>query len=122
MNRARALGLVSVSPIILAIAACSGQAPADEAEARVEPAEIAAAVDAPASENDPVQAAREHSKATGWCSAKEPFYSPASLRTGRSFPYAAPKTEQESRPRNIDLVPLDNRPNLCGLTLQARIG
>ncbi|MEH6663002.1 MAG: hypothetical protein V7679_15255 [Parasphingorhabdus sp.] len=69
MNRARALGLVSVSPIILAIAACSGQAPADEP---VEPAEITMAVDDPSSENDPVQAAREQTKATGWCSPKEP--------------------------------------------------
>lgn len=72
MNRARAVGLISVSPIILTIAACSGQAPADEAEAPIEPTEIATAVDAPVSENDPVQAVSEQTKAIGLCSAKEP--------------------------------------------------
>lgn len=77
MNRARALGLASVAPIILAIAACSGQVPADEtaadeAAAPVEPVEGPVVVDTSISENDPGQAAGEKTKAISWCSAKEP--------------------------------------------------
>lgn len=60
-------------PIMLGIAACSAQAPAEQAEASVEPTENPVVVDTSISEDGPVQAAAEKSKATGWCSAKEPI-------------------------------------------------
>ena len=65
MNRSKALGIVSVMPIILGIAACSAPAPADEVETPVEPVENLVAVDS-------AETATETTKATGWCSADEP--------------------------------------------------
>lgn len=72
MNRIRATRLTSVLPIILAMAACNAEAPADEAEASFEPVDNSVGVDTPPSENNPGQVAGEKTKAIGWCSAKEP--------------------------------------------------
>lgn len=112
MNRARALGLVSVSPIIVAIAACSGQAPADEADAPVEPAEIAMVVDAPASENDPVSAAREQTTATGWCSAKEPVLFSCQLKNRKVISVCGTENSAGNKTAQYRFGALEQSPEL----------
>ena len=72
MNRTKTMRLASVMPIIFGIVACSGQAPAEQTDASVEPVESPVVVDTPISEEDPSQAAIEKTLTTGWCSAKEP--------------------------------------------------
>jgi hypothetical protein len=59
-------------PTILGIAACSGQAPAEQAEAPVETIEHPVVDDTPISKDDLDPATSKKTTAIGWCSVKEP--------------------------------------------------
>ncbi|MGB5723982.1 MAG: hypothetical protein WBM39_06175 [Parasphingorhabdus sp.] len=72
MNRTRAIALVAIMPIILGVAACSAQAPAEQAEAPMEPNRKPAAPVSPPTADEPGQAVPEKVNAIGFCSAKEP--------------------------------------------------
>lgn len=81
MSRTTAMRFFSVIPIIFAIAACTAQAPAEQAEAPVEPTENPGVDATPLIEDDSARAAAEQTKATGWCSAKEPVIFSCQLKS-----------------------------------------
>tara|TARA_R110000824_G_scaffold11585_3_gene50683 strand:- start:49583 stop:50230 length:648 start_codon:yes stop_codon:yes gene_type:complete len=85
VNRTKTLRLASVLPIIFGIAACSAQAPADEAEAPTGTAESPAAIDSSLAVDDADPVAAETTKATGWCSAKEPVIFSCQLKNRKTI-------------------------------------
>ncbi len=84
MNRSRAIRLASVVPIILGIAACSDQAPAEQEAASVETTEDPVAVDSPISVGHPEQAVAKKVTATGFCSVKEPVIFSCQLKNRKT--------------------------------------
>ncbi|AMO71860.1 hypothetical protein [Sphingorhabdus sp. M41] len=81
MSRTTVLRFSSVIPIIFSIAACSAEVPAEQAEAPVEPTENPGVEATPLTEDDSGQAAAEQTKATGWCSTKEPVIFSCQLKS-----------------------------------------
>jgi hypothetical protein len=77
--------MASVIPMILAIAACSGQTPVDGAEAPVGPTENPVAVDSPTPADDAGQVVSKTTLATGWCSTNEPVIFSCQLESRKTI-------------------------------------
>lgn len=85
MNRSKAIGFASVMPIILSIAACSDEAPGEQAEALVVSPENPESPVSPSIADEPIQVATKKITATGWCSAKEPVIFSCQLKNRKTI-------------------------------------
>ena len=85
MNRNKAVRLTSVIPIILGIAACSTQTPAELSDAPIGTNENPGADVSPSSVNDSGQAVTKEAIMTGFCRVKEPVIFSCQLKNRKTI-------------------------------------